>query len=112
MTVVNLNDHMARTCRCGCVRFNLLRSGAIECDTCQQQQPNLKWSETTMTLQQLLATNVTSKDKDGNKIQVSPSFRVAVQGERDGGLHFILHPAGHSGETLDFVVRGNELEPL
>lgn len=41
----NINDHMARSCECGCVRFNLLRSGAIECDGCQQKQKNLNWSE-------------------------------------------------------------------
>lgn len=112
MTIVNLNDHMAKACKCGAVRFNLLRSGAIECDTCQQQQPNLNWSETTMTLQQLLETLVTTQDKDGNTVEVSPDFRVAVQQVKNGGLHFIIHPDGHNGETLDFVVRGNELEPL
>lgn len=41
----NINDHMARYCECGCVRFNLLRSGAIECDDCQLKQPKLNWSE-------------------------------------------------------------------
>lgn len=65
-----------------------------------------------MTLQQLLETTVVSKNKDGNEIQVSPDFRVAVQGERDGGVHIIVHPHGHNGETLDFVVSGNELKPL
>lgn len=112
MTITNLNDHMAKACKCGGVRFNLLRSGAIECDTCQQQQPNLNWSESIMTLQQLLETTVSSEDKDGNKVEVSPEFRVAVQQVKDGGLHFIIHPYGHNGETLDFVVHGNELTPL
>jgi len=41
----NINDHMALACECGCVRFNLLRSGAIECDDCQLKQENLIWSE-------------------------------------------------------------------
>jgi len=41
----DINDHMARVCECGCVRFNLLRSGAIECDDCQLKQENLIWSE-------------------------------------------------------------------
>lgn len=43
--LVYLNDHMARSCECGCVRFNLLRSGAIECDNCQLKQENINWSE-------------------------------------------------------------------
>jgi len=43
--VVNLNDHMAKTCECGCVRFNLLRSGNIECDNCGERRPNLTWRE-------------------------------------------------------------------
>lgn len=41
----NINDHMARACACGCVRFNLLRSGAVECDGCQLKQENINWSE-------------------------------------------------------------------
>ena len=41
----SISDHMARFCECGCVRFNLLRSGAIECDGCQLKQENIKWSE-------------------------------------------------------------------
>ena len=41
----NIEDHMALSCGCGCVRFNLLKSGAIECDSCQQKQTNLMWSE-------------------------------------------------------------------
>lgn len=31
---INLHDHMAFTCECGSVRFNLLRSGGIECAGC------------------------------------------------------------------------------
>jgi hypothetical protein len=41
----NISDHMARACECGCVRFNLLRSGSIECDDCGIKKPNLIWSE-------------------------------------------------------------------
>lgn len=41
----NINDHMALACECGSVRFNLLRSGTVECDGCQQKQTNLNWSE-------------------------------------------------------------------
>lgn len=65
-----------------------------------------------MTLQQLLETTVTSENKDGQPVEISPDFRVAVQQVKSGGLHFIIHPQGHNGETLDFIVRGNELEPL
>lgn len=43
--LVDINDHMARACSCGCVRFNLLRSGAIECDDCQIKQDNINWSD-------------------------------------------------------------------
>ncbi len=43
--LIDINDHMARTCECGCVRFNLLRSGAIECDDCGAKQPKLTWSD-------------------------------------------------------------------
>lgn len=65
-----------------------------------------------MTLQKLLETLVEGADKDGNPVQYSPDFRVAVQQVKDGGLHFIIHPQDHNGETLDFIVRGNELEPI
>lgn len=65
-----------------------------------------------MTLQQLLETTVTSADKDDNPVEVSPQFLVSVQQVKDGGIHFIIHPFGFNGETLDFVVNGNELKPL
>jgi len=35
--VENLEDHMAFSCECGCVRFNLLKSGGIECDDCGEK---------------------------------------------------------------------------
>ncbi len=65
-----------------------------------------------MTLEQLLKTNTVSQDKDGNEIHITPDFRIAVQRERYGGLHFIVHPLGVDGETLDFVVHGNTLTRL
>lgn len=43
--LIDINDHMARYCDCGCVRFNLLRSGAIECDSCQLRQEDINWIE-------------------------------------------------------------------
>lgn len=44
--VYNIEDEMALACQCGCVRFNLLKSGAIECDGCQSKQKHLTWKET------------------------------------------------------------------
>jgi len=32
--VVNIADHIAYACECGCVRFNLLQSGYIVCHEC------------------------------------------------------------------------------
>jgi len=43
--VHNIEDEMALACQCGCVRFNLLKSGAIECDGCQLKQKHLTWRE-------------------------------------------------------------------
>ena len=43
--VIDINSHMARTCGCGCVTFNLLRNGAIECAGCGEKQARLYWSE-------------------------------------------------------------------
>lgn len=44
--VENLEDHMAYTCLdCGSAAFNLLKSGAIECDWCGEKIPNSKWGE-------------------------------------------------------------------
>jgi len=36
--VEDINNHMAWTCDCGCCRFNLIRSGKIECDECGKIQ--------------------------------------------------------------------------
>lgn len=43
--VENLEDHMAFSCVCGSVAFNLLKSGAIECDWCGEKISNTKWGE-------------------------------------------------------------------
>ena len=55
---------------------------------------------------------VPAKNRFGELIFITPDFRVSVQGEKDGGIHFIIHPNGHSGETLDFVVTDNEIKKL
>ncbi len=65
-----------------------------------------------MSLENLLRMKVAAKDKDNNPVEVSPDFRVAVQGRRDGGIHFLIHADGHNSDTLDFVVTGNALECL
>lgn len=65
-----------------------------------------------MNLEELLRTQVECEDGRGNTVQISPEFRVSVQGERDGGLHFIIHAHGYDSETLDFVVKGNELTQI
>jgi len=63
------------------------------------------------TLEDLLRMTVPAKNKDGEAIQITPEFRVAVQ--RIGrGVHFIIHPMGHSGETLDFIATGDYLAHL
>ena len=32
--IESIDNHIAYACECGSVRFNLLRSGKIECDKC------------------------------------------------------------------------------
>lgn len=48
----------------------------------------------------------------GKAIRYSPDFRISVQFERGDGVHIIVHADGHNSDTLDFVVRGNELTQL
>lgn len=36
--IENIGDHKTFTCDCGCVSFNLLRSGFIECAGCGKRQ--------------------------------------------------------------------------
>ena len=65
------------------------------------------------TLQDLLSMKIDAENPlNGEPIQLTPDFRVAVQGERDGGVHFIIHPNGHNGDTLDFVAKGDKLTRL
>lgn len=66
-----------------------------------------------MTLEELLKMKIDSVSPVTQQpVQYSPDFRMAVQGECDDGVHVIIHAYGHSSETLDFVVVGNELRPL
>lgn len=43
MTIENIENHMAYTCKCGGVNFALLKSGAIECNKCNTALDDVKW---------------------------------------------------------------------
>ena len=43
MSVENVENHMAHTCKCGSVNFALLKSGAIECNICSDVMSEAKW---------------------------------------------------------------------
>ncbi len=64
-----------------------------------------------MNLEELLKMKVESEGING-KVEVSPAFRLAVQSVSDAGVHIIIHPDGHNGETLDYMVKGNLLAQL
>lgn len=60
---------------------------------------------------------VESEDKDGNKIQITPQFRLSVQNLHwtnggDDAVHFIIHANGYNSETLDYVVYGDNVTEL
>ena len=62
------------------------------------------------TLQELLEMKVTTNNSEGDTSpEFSPDFRVAVQAIHEDGVHIIIHPMNHNGDTLDFLVRGNNL---
>ena len=69
------------------------------------------------TLQELLEMKVTTTNIDGDTYidggdtspEFSPDFRVAVQAIHEDGVHVIIHPMNHNGETLDLMVRGNTI---
>lgn len=109
--ITNIGDHLARACECGIVRFNLLKSGSIECDECHQNQ-NLNWSENSMTLQDLLSMEVESTNISRGIIKVPPEFRVSVQEKTDQGVRIIIHADGHNSETMDLLVNGDNLTVL
>lgn len=65
------------------------------------------------TLEDLLRMTVPAKDKDGNDIQITPEFRLAVQNfNKEGGIHFIVHANGYNSDTLDYIVKDNTLKYL
>jgi hypothetical protein len=61
-----------------------------------------------MTLEQLLKMKV-GEGKDEKPVV---EFRVKVQNTFDRGVHFIIHPEGVDGETIDFMVSDNLLTDL
>ncbi|WP_421921625.1 hypothetical protein [Marinobacter salarius] len=66
-----------------------------------------------MTLEEQLKTKkIVRSPVTEQEVSVPLSFIVDVQEEREDGVHFIIHPLGHSGDTLDFVVNGNDLKAL
>ena len=64
------------------------------------------------TLEELLRMKVPAKDKDKNPIDITPEFRVSVQGEFGGGIHFLIHAMDHNSDTCDFVAKGDEIKCL
>lgn len=66
-----------------------------------------------VTLERLLRMTVPIPEGTvGAPGQMPPDFRVAVQRVDEGGVHFVIHPNGHDGETLDFVASGNTLTQI
>ena len=62
------------------------------------------------TLQELLEMKVTTKNSEGyTSPEFSPDFRVAVQAIHGDGVHIIIHPMNHNGDTMDLMVRGNDI---
>lgn len=41
--IENIEDHIAFACSCGCVNFNLLKSGNIECANCGVFHNDKSW---------------------------------------------------------------------
>lgn len=41
--IKNILDHMAFSCKCGSVDFNLLKSGNIECSNCGEIHSDKSW---------------------------------------------------------------------
>ena len=61
------------------------------------------------TLQDLFNTEVKRRNGD----YFIPDFRVAVQGKMEcGGIHVIIHASGYKSDTLNFIVKENELIPF
>lgn len=64
-----------------------------------------------MNLEKLLRTKVEFEGLNG-KVNITPDFRVAVQKISDAGVHIIIHANGHSSDTLDYMVNGDELSRI
>ena len=59
------------------------------------------------TLESLLKMKVRTR----NNVEFTPDFRLSVQSGSKDGIHVIIHPFGHDGKTLDFIVKNNKLIP-
>lgn len=64
-----------------------------------------------MNLEELLRMKVESEGING-KVEITPEFRVSVQKISAAGVHFIIHPDSHNGETLDYMANGDELSQI
>lgn len=63
-----------------------------------------------MTFEELLRTKHTTKNINDEEINVTPDYRIAVQEETEEGVRIIVHPMDYNGETLDLIVKGNEVK--
>lgn len=46
-----------------------------------------------------------------NKAEGKHQFSIGTYEREDGKVHFFIHPTDTDGQTLDFLVSGNTLEP-
>jgi len=66
-----------------------------------------------MSLEKLLRMEIKGTSTiHGGTISYSPEFRVTVQSKAEKGVHIIIHADGHNSDTLDFLVKDNELVQL
>ena len=63
--IESIDDHMAHVCECGSVRFNLLRSGKIECDRCGRRFDYWANQQNISAAGVILAKNVYLRREDG-----------------------------------------------
>lgn len=59
--IENILDHMAFACNCGCVDFNLLKSGNIECSSCGVIHKDKSWGFENGSKQSVEIDNVSSE---------------------------------------------------
>lgn len=64
------------------------------------------------TLEELLRKRVIHKHKDGQESPIIPDFRIAVQELQKKFIRVLIHPLNYNGDTMDLIIRGNEIELL